>query len=71
MNPASKSRSGGRDAPSGANEVDTKNKKTPNTDMQPDDAGTSDSGNEARGTAAQKPMKQTSQTEADAGERKR
>lgn len=71
MNPASKSRSGGRDAPPGAGEVDTKNKKTPNTDMQPDDAGTSDSGNEARGTAAQKPMKQTSQTEAEAGERKR
>jgi hypothetical protein len=71
MNPASKSRSGGRDAPPGVKEADTKNKKTPNTDMQPDDAGTSDSGNEPRGTAAQKPMKQTSQTEAETGERKR
>ena len=71
MNPASKSRSGGRDAPAGAAEVDTKNKKTPNTDMQADDAGTSDSGNEAQGTAAQKPMKQTSRTGSESGQRKR
>lgn len=71
MNPENKSRSGGRDASPGAGEVDTKNKKTPNTDMQPDDAGTADSGNDARGTAAQKPMKQTSQTEAESSNRKR
>lgn len=67
MNPSSDSRSGGRDAPQGASEADTKNKKTvPNTDMQPDDAGTPESGNSARGNAAEGAMKQTSKTDAEA-----
>jgi hypothetical protein len=67
MNPASKSRSGGREPARGAQEVDTKNKKTPNADMQADDAGTPESGNSARGTAAQGAMKQTSKTDAERG----
>lgn len=67
MNPASKSRSGGREPRDSAKEVDTKNKKTPNTDMQPEDAGTPDSGNSGRGTAAQGAMKQTSKTKAESG----
>ena len=71
MNPASKPRSGGREAPPAAREADAKVKKIPNTDMQPDDAGTSDSGNEERGTAAQEPLKKTSQTDGEAGARKR
>lgn len=70
MNPASKTRTGGKDAPPSAGEG-TGNKKTPNTDMQADDAGTSDSGNETGGTAAQKPMKQTSRTDVESGGRKR
>jgi hypothetical protein len=67
MNPASKSRSGGRDPQDSAGEVDTKNKKTPNTDMQPEDAGTPDSGTTGRGTAAEGAMKQTSKTKAETG----
>jgi hypothetical protein len=65
MNPASKSRSGGREAPRSAKEVDTKNKKTPNTDMQAEDAGTPESGNDGPGTAAESAMKQTSKTDAE------
>lgn len=70
MNPASNSRSGGREARDGATEVDTKNKKTPNTDMQPEDAGTADSGageDAGRGTAAEGAMKQTSKTDSESG----
>jgi hypothetical protein len=67
MNPASKSRTGGREAPRSAKEVDTKNKKTPNTDMQAQDAGTAESGNDARGTATEGAMKQTSKTRAEGG----
>jgi hypothetical protein len=67
MNPASKSRSGGRDAPPSAKEVDSKNKQTPSTDIQPEDAGTPESGNTGRGTAAEGAMKQTSKTGAERG----
>jgi hypothetical protein len=70
MNPASKSRSGGRDAPRGTKEVDTKHKQTPNTDMQGEDAGTAESGVDARGTAAGAAMKQTSKTDAERGSRR-
>jgi hypothetical protein len=38
---------------------------TPSTDMQPEDAGTADSGNSA--PAAEKAMKQTSKTPAERG----
>ena len=67
MNPASNTRSGGGDAPPSAKEVDTKNKKTPNTDMQADDAGTAESGNHGGGTAAEGAMKQTSKTDTERG----
>ena len=62
MNPASKTRSGGRQAPRAAKEVDPRNKQTPNTDMQSEDAGTSDSGAGGRGSAVEGAMKQTSKT---------
>ena len=41
--------------------------QTPSTDMQPEDAGTPESGNPARDTAAEKAMKQTSKTQAEQG----
>ena len=62
MNPADKSRSGGRREPQGsAREADLRN-TTPNTDMQPEDAGTPESGNTGRGTAAEDALKQTGKT---------
>jgi hypothetical protein len=65
MNPADKSGSGGSREPRGsAKEVDL-SKKTPNTDMQPEDAGTPESGNTGRGTAAEGVMKQTSKTRSE------
>lgn len=42
---------------------------TPGTDMQPEDAGTAESGNEERGSAAEKAMKQTARTPAERGDR--
>jgi hypothetical protein len=43
--------------------------KTPNTDMQAEDAGTADSGGDdtGRGTAAEGAMKQTSKTDKESG----
>lgn len=43
--------------------------KTPNTDMQAEDAGTAESGAEdtGRGTAAEGAMKQTSKTDTETG----
>jgi hypothetical protein len=70
MNPASKSRTGGREPPGSATEVDTKNKQTPPTDLQPEDAGTPASGNTGRGTAAEGAMKQTSKTDAESGSKR-
>ena len=70
MNPGSKSRSGGREPPRSAKEVDTKNKQTPSTDLQPEDAGTPASGNAGRGTAAEGGMKQTSKTGAETGSKR-
>lgn len=49
-------------------------RNTPAPDMQPEDAGTADSGNEKvprEGTAAEKAMKQASKTDAESGERRR
>ena len=62
MNPASQSRSGGRERREGANEVDAKVSKTPATDLQPEDAGTPDSGPSGRGMASGGSMKQTTNT---------
>lgn len=68
-NPASPSRPDGREPESGAGKSDASLKKTPNTDMQADDAGTADSGadEEARGTAAEAAIKQTSKTDNETG----
>jgi hypothetical protein len=73
MNPASKSRSGGREPRDSATEVDTKHKKTPEADLQGEDAGTPASGNrgdQARGTAAESAMKQTSKTGSETGSKR-
>ena len=43
--------------------------KTPSADMQPEDAGTAESGNTDRGSAVEGAMKQTSKTPAERGER--
>ena len=53
MNPASRSRSGGREPRNSAREVDTRNKvSTPDADMQAQDAGTGEGGESGRGRAA-------------------
>ncbi len=54
-----------QDKPSTAanDDKDAGAQQTPSTDMQPEDAGTADSGNSAR--AAEKAMKQTSKTPAE------
>ena len=70
MNPTSKSRFGGRDAPPSTKEVDSRDKQTPSTDVQPEDAGTPESGSTGRGTAAEAAMKQTSKTGADRGSKR-
>lgn len=68
MNPASKSRSGGREPRDSAKEVDTKNKvSTPDADMQAQDAGTDESGAAGRGRAAEGAMKQQSKTPQERG----
>jgi hypothetical protein len=65
MNPADKSQSGRRREPQGsAKEANTSN-ETPSTDMQPEDAGTPESGNTGRGTAAEGTLKQTSKTKSE------
>lgn len=69
MNPASKPRSGGREARPSVKHAATGNKQTPSTDMQAEDVGTAASGNGARGTAVQGAMKQTSKTESERGSR--
>jgi hypothetical protein len=71
MNPASNSRSGGRAAPRGAQEVDTKNKQTtpnatPSSDMQSEDAGTAASGT-GRANAAESVTKQEHKTDRERG----
>ena len=70
MNRASKSRSDGADAGRGAQETDSKNKKTPSPEVQMEDAGTPASGNSGlggRGNAAEGAMKQTDKTDAERG----
>lgn len=71
MNPASKSRSGGREPRDSAKEVDTRHKvSTPDADMQAQDAGAADSGDAGRGRAAQGAMKQQSKTGQERGSRR-
>jgi hypothetical protein len=42
---------------------------TPGTDMQPEDAGTAQSGNAGRESATESAMKQTSKTPSERGDR--
>ena len=72
MKPASQTLPGGR-APDAGEPVDTKDRKTPAADMQGDDSGTADSGNEtapANQTPAESAMKQTSKTDAERGDKR-
>jgi hypothetical protein len=69
MNPASRSPSSGREAPPNRKETDLRDKQTPNTDMQDEDAGTAESGVDSRATA-EGAMKQTSKTDTERGSRR-
>ena len=60
MTPASPERGGGSDTPVARQPADSPPGKTPNTEMQPEDAGSADSG-----TEAVRAMKQTSKTPAE------
>jgi hypothetical protein len=64
MNRESKSGQRQRDAAQAAAREDRSAQKTPSTDMQPEDAGTPDSGNTTRGTAAA-PVLHKSATDTD------
>jgi len=61
-NPTSSVSSAGRD---NAREADASNSKTPNADMQPEDAGTDESTSNGRAEAVEGAMKQTSKTPAE------
>lgn len=69
MNPDDKSKPAARDNGSTA-DANLTGAKTPSTDMQPEDAGTPESGNTDSGSAAESAMKQTSKTPAERGERR-
>lgn len=60
MKPASPERSGGRDTAAARQPAGSQPGKTPNTQMQAEDAGSADSG-----TQAGRAMKQTSKTPAE------
>jgi hypothetical protein len=72
MSAASRTSSGrGREAPGGTpKDADTGNTQTPNTDMQDEDAGTAQSGNDGRATASHDAMKQSRETEREAGRKR-
>ncbi len=48
-------------------DADPGSRKTPSTDMQPEDAGTAESGNAGRGSAAENAMKQSRKTSNESG----
>jgi hypothetical protein len=67
MSPSSSKPRSDRRIPAGDADLKAGNGKTPSTDMQPEDAGTADSGNAGstnpgRGSAAESARKQTSKT---------
>ena len=71
MNPASSSsRPGGRKPADERAEPDARAGETPSTDMQPEDAGTANSGNTGRGTAGDRTMKQDSRTQQPPGSKR-
>jgi len=69
---ASQTGKSGREQPKGGTSgSDAKVEKTPNTDMQADDAGTEESGVEpGRATAAEAAMKQTGKTDHETGSKR-
>jgi hypothetical protein len=69
MSPDNKSKPAARDN-DGTADANLTGAKTPSTDMQPEDAGTPESGNADSGSAAESAMKQTSKTPAERGERR-
>ena len=68
MNPDDKQKPSARDN-GNSNASNGSGAKTPSTDMQPEDAGTPESGNAGAGGAAESAMKQTSKTPFERGER--
>ena len=68
MNPNEKQEPAERDN-ANASAANGTGAKTPSTDMQPEDAGTPESGNRGTGGASEKAMKQTSKTPAERGKR--
>ena len=76
MSPASsKPGSGSRDPADDGADADPGSRTTPSTDMQPEDAGTADSGNSGnvkpgRGSATEGAMKQTSKTGNETGSKR-
>jgi len=67
---SSKQRSGRWERPDDAAERDAATPETPSTDMQPEDAGTAESGNSGRGNAAESGKKQTSKTGQETGSKR-
>ena len=73
MSPATNKPRSREGDPADDTDLDAGNRKTPSTDMQPEDAGTADSGNAGgsktgrRGNAAESAMKQTSKTGNETG----
>jgi hypothetical protein len=63
--PAGSVSGSGRD---NAREADASTSKTPNADMQPEDAGTDESTSDGRAEAVESAMKQTSKTPAERGD---
>ena len=56
-----------RESGDSGGQADDAAQKIPSTDLQPEDAGTPESGNDERGTAAEPAMKQTSKTSRETG----
>lgn len=71
MNPSSPhERPGARQSGGDSRETDEAARQTPSTDLQPEDAGTPESGSAGRGTAAESAMKQTSKTDRESGSKR-
>lgn len=68
MNPSDKPHDPGKERADPARQPATAQRESPDTDMQPEDAGTAASG--GRATPAQTAMKQTSKTRNETGSRR-
>ena len=69
MKPANQAGPDDRETPAARPQPEAQPGQTPATDMQPEDAGTPESGADS-GTAAVRAMKQTSKTAAESGDRR-